>query len=363
MQFLIPNSTEVEPLLNNDNLIYKDDIDIKIVEGSDIVGFIISTETPVRFIGVSDFGCHGLSFDEYRISLLLETLEFTYNSNTYIIPNLESSDDLDSGTRPYIANENNFVLFPNSTVDIVLTGGIYDPSIEIDFGPEIIFNHYTSVEPQQLIVNLTASDTDQSPYDVIMTRGGQYHYGNTPTFEVSSVIIGSGDAGTFTTDFNAGGSGNTAWGVDWDLSISGTIDSLDGLFKTSNAGTPSSGTGPSAPIDGFYMFTERSGSNAGVDQIAMATTNNFHQLTQLEFHYHMSGDNFGNLIVESQNVDDSWSQRWIQVGSSHAAQADPFLLTTLDATTWDCKAIRFVLDATTGWSSDAALDNIILTSI
>jgi len=361
MQFTSTNSTEVESFLNSENLKYKNDIDIKIIEDSEIVGFIASTASPVIFIGVKDFGCHGNAFDEYRLYLSKNTLNFQYDGDTYTIPNTETFDTF--SIRPYIEINNHFIVYQNTTIDITITGGIYDPSIVLDFGEGITFNHFTSIEPTKLIANISIGNISTSPTEITMRRGNLYHYGNTPTIEIAPLVIGNGNAGTFLTDFNDGHTGERAWGDKWKLSIEGKIDSLDGFFKTSKKGTPSMGTGPSSPYDSYYMFTERSGNNSGSAQIAKAYTNKFKRLTQMEFYYHMYGRGHGTLIVESQNEDNSWTERWIQRGEIQEYQSDPFIHVDLDASTWLCKAIRFVFSESTNYDADTAIDNIILTSI
>jgi len=361
MQFLTPNATEVGELLNDDNMQYKDDIDIKIVDGSDVVGFIISTLTPVRFVGVKDFGCHGNAFDEYRLHLMKDTLKFQYENDIQTIPNIYTEEII--ATRPYIETDTRFIVYQNTTVDITIIGGIYDPSVVLEFGDGITFNHYTLIEPNRIIANISIGSDLKAIYDIIMKKGNLYHYGNTPTIEIAPYVIGIGEAGTFITNFNNGGTGEKAWGDKWKLSIEGKIDSIDGFFKTSKRGTPSNGTGPSSPYDEYYMFTERSGDNSGSKQIAKAYTNNFKQLTQMEFRYHMYGKGHGVLIVESQDMDGLWTQRWIQKGQNPTSQNSPFIYVNLDTSTWLCKAIRFVFSESTNYDADTAIDNIILTSV
>lgn len=361
MQFLTPNATEVAESLNANNLQYKDDIDLKIIEDSKLVGFIISTETPVRFVGVLDFGCHGSAFDEYRLHLGLESLEFVYNDETFKIPNPTITEATD--IQPYIRNNDNFIIFPDTTMDVDFTGGIFDPSITIDFGPEVIFNGFTSIEATKMVANVTASSNLQSPYPIVVTRRSVKHYGNSPTMEVSDNVIGTGSSGTFLTDFTAGGTGQSAWGNNWQLAIEGGIDSLDGFFKTSSSTTPSSRTGPKSAYDGNYMFTERSGCNSGIGKNGYALTSNFRDLTEVKFMIHMYGSGFGDVALQSQDLDGVWTERWIQSGKLQSSQSDPFIQIVQDATSWNCKAIRFVFSNTTSYSADAALDNIEITSI
>ena len=361
MQFLSTVLSEVEPRLNANNLKYKNDIDIKIINGNTIVGFIISTVSPVRFIGVYDFGCHGNAFDEYRLHIGSEYLDFIYENDTHTIPNLETNDT--SSTQPYISTSDDIILYIDTTSNVEIEGGIYDPNIRVDFGPEVNINNFVSIEPTKLIVNVTTTSNIQTATPIVMTRYGQYHFGKTPMIEVSEVVIGNGENGIFLTDFNNGLTGQKLWGDNWKLDTEGKIDSIDGFFKSSSSTTPSSGTGPNNSYDSFFMFTERSGSNYGVGQRAIAATNNFKDLTEVKFVYHMFGSGLGDLELESQNADSSWVSRWNQIGQKQARQSDPFESVTLDTTSWDCKAIRFVFDNTTSYAADIAIDNIQLTSV
>lgn len=361
MQFLATDSSETTPLLNGNNITYVNDIDIKIVENGDIVGFIITSNTPIRFVGILDFGCHSLAFDEYRLHILADSLQYVYDDVTTTIPSETPQVD-DVSTQPFIETMENIIITPDSTIDIEFNGGIFDPSISIDFGDSAIVNGYTSIIPTKIIANITSVSEEKPPVDIKMRRGSLIHYGYTPSIEVSNTIVGGGPAGVFTTDFLAGGGGDTAWGSDWDLLIEGTIDSLTGFFKTSTSTTPSSNTGPNAAHDGYYMFTERSGNNSGSGQRATASTNNFHELTEIKFHYHMCGSGFGNFSLESKDVGNTWVSRWSRSGAQHT-QSDSFEEIILSTSGWEAKAIRFVFDNTSNYASDLALDNIIITSL
>lgn len=361
MEYLSTNASEINFLLNEQNDIYKDDIDIKIIHNGDIVGFIISSSNPIRFVGVKDFGCSTDSFDDYRLYIKATSLDIIYNDVAFSIPAIQIKEA--SATRPYISNKENFIIPIGETSDIVFTGGIFDPSIEIDLGSDIVVNHITSVTPDKIVFNVTSSDTKQDPCVISMFRNGLYHYGEHPTIEVDTIIVGQGPLGTFTTDFNNGLTGEDAWGDKWKLEISKKIDSLDGYFQTSDRGTPSNGTGPSSPHDSFYMFTEGSGDNSGKKNIATATTSYFNDITKIEFRYHMFGDGMGDLKLECQKPDKSWVCNWIQKGAYQTSQSDIFKLITLNTEAWSCIAIRFVFENSTSYASDCAIDNIIITSI
>lgn len=366
MEFINTTETEVTPLLNPANLIYKSDIDIKILDGTTIVGFIITTVSPVRFVGVLDFGCASEAFEEYRIDQYLTSLTFNYNEDTQTTPPILADDAV--SLRPYISNTSNIVLFQGTTSDIEINGDNFDSNIIFDLGPEVTFNSITSITPNSVIINVTASPSNlQNAVDILLTRGGVSHFGDTPKVTVTDVVIGDGPSGTYTTNFNSSGgnNGTAAFDGNWDLAIEGPINALDTFFVTSNAGTPSSGTGPSSAYDSYYLFTERSNPNNGVGANGYIETSYFHELTQISFYYHMYGTTIQDLVLESKDIDGLWHERWRRTGQQQSAQGDPFISSgNIDTTSWDATAIRFKFEDNGGsYTNDIAIDEIVITSI
>ena len=243
--------------------------------------------------------------------------------------------------------------------------------MDIDLWPAVTINS-VSYTPTQLIINYTTTSTLQSATPIVMDRWMSNHYWETPTVEVTDVIIWSWSAWTFTTDFDTWTDSAARW-TDWDLSIYGNVNSLDWYFQTQayNTGTPSSTTWPDTS-DVFgngswqYMYTEVSGSNNGSWQYGIARTSNFRDLTQLEFSYHMFWTAFWDFSVRSQNADDTRTQRRLVNWQQHANAWDPATDILLNTTTWDCKAIEFRFASptnNTGYSADICVDDIILTSV
>ncbi len=274
-----------------------------------------------------------------------------------------------SGTRPYISTISNFLLLQSITTDITVDGNFFDPDMIVYFGPEVTFNNFVSVSPTQFVASVTTSSNNQTPFTMSVKRGSLEHYGQDPTVEVTDVLKGTGVAGAFTTDFDGGGTGAVLWGASWDLAIFGTIDSIDGYFMSSVAGTTSAGTGPDANTmfgvgTNSYMYTENSGSNSGAGQYGTATTTNFAEITQIDFSYHMAGANHVKFSVLTQNGDDSWTERWSVTGAQHVNQTDAATPVTIDASAWNAKAVRFVFgEGANQWSSDVAIDNVVITSV
>jgi len=363
MEFSNSVLAQVNDNLNSANMIYVNDIDTRAVENERLVGFICSTANPVRFVGIRDFGCHGDIFEEYRKHLGVQSLDYVYDSHTAVTPNVDISDEATS-SRPYISNTDNFIIFQGITADVELTGGIFDPDIEMDFGPEVTFNHYTIVEPTRIVANVTASTSNQDPTPLVVRRGNVLSYGNAPFVSVTDVVVGQGPSGTFTTDFSSGGIGASALGPLWEGEVFGTVDSLDSFFKTSNAGTPSSNTGPLSGTSGYYLFTEKSGNNNGAGQYGQITTANFKDLTSISFDYHMFGANIGAISLYAQDMSGVWIGVWTKSGAQQSNQSDPFINSgVLDAISWEAKALRFVFEDGGGWGGDIAIDNIVITSV
>lgn len=269
------------------------------------------------------------------------------------------------GGVPFLDMSGTYQIAPSTTDTISFYGQSFSPNMIVSF-PSFTgtINSTNVISPTQVDVNITSTAITGS-YDVVLDASGTLNTdwpGNgVGKFDIQSVS-GTGPAGTFTTDFTAGGVGSAAWGADWALAVFGPVNSTDGYFNTSNAGTPSTGTGPTAGINGNYIFIEASNTNNGAGAYGEAFTSNFASISQIDFDYHMFGANMDRLIVLSQNGDDSWTQRLVLTGSQQAAQADAFLPATIDASLWDAKAIKFEFYSELGWSSDTAIDNIVITS-
>ena len=269
--------------------------------------------------------------------------------------------------QPYLDEQSDMV-FPlgGSDLTLILTGGNFDTDLSIDMGPQITVTSINIISFTELEVIFDTTSTLQSPYIITLSRGMSNHFG--AEIKVSTgEIIGAGPAGTFITNFNhANGNTNGAalWGPDWDIWIDTGVNSVDGLFQDSNTTTPSGSTGPSAPYDSYFMFTERSSPNFGAaDKDATVTTTNFRDATSIRFFYHMFGTNMGNLILQAQDGSNVWNtvQSWI--GQQQTASSDPFFDSgIIDLTIFEPKAIRFLFTTPTNYQADICLDSIVIES-
>ncbi len=268
--------------------------------------------------------------------------------------------------QPYLSGNDPIVLFDNVTDFITLLGDNFDNNLEVDLGPAVTVNSITAVSPNEVSIGYSTGAATQTATAITMTRKGYPSFGQALTCVVTDVVIGTGSAGTWVNDFTSGGTGQALLGSDWTLWIDSAVNSFDGLFHSSAAGTPSGNTGPSAAYDGNYLFTERSNPNNGASTDAYIETSNFRSLTQLSFYFHAWGNGSAgiqDLVVYSQNANGSWTEQWRHTGDEPAAQADPFVFQSFNTTTWDCKAIRIGFENCTAYQSDTALDDITFISV
>jgi hypothetical protein len=361
VDFLPSVLSETQNYLNSANMIYLNDITTKIVKDSEIIGFVCENLNPIRFVGVLDFGVDSDAYEEYMTSNGMSSLTFIYNDDIITIPSVSVGDE--ETTKPYVSTNSDFILRQNENKIITIIGGNFDDSVKLEFGPEVTINGFDFITDQRMDVNVTAGSNNQVGTDIIVTKGNSHHFGNTPTIKVIDSAIGTGPSGTYLWGFPSGGTGLSAFDGNWTLEVFGDINSPDDFFMTSDAGTPSNGTGPSAPYDSYYLFGEKSSPNYGAGNYAQMSTSYFRQLTELSFYYHMYGDGIGALVVQSKDDDGVWTEQWRRDGQQNL-QDDPFIYTgTLNASSWDAVAIRFVFEDGGSYDGDIAIDNIKIVSI
>jgi len=359
----LPSNLQIPELYLNDGRMYVEDSTIAFIDANDDGVIDWATQTG------------GLELVE-NTDVVSEVMEYNRDaSEEYVNLSVPHAGFLmDMMPKPFLNGNLDISLFHNTTTDIVLTGENLDDGLDIDFGSAVTINSVTSTSPSEIIVNCTVGATLQAPLTISVKRGSVESYGDVLTCEVTDIVIGTGSAGTFTTDFDTG-TNSASWGADWALEIYGNINSLDQYFVTSayNVATPSSNTGPDTSDvfgngSGQYMFTEASNPNNGVGQYAIARTTNFNELTDISFKYHMYGSNHGSLAVYTQNYDGTWNQEWLVTGQQHSNAGDTASTFSLSKVDWNVKAIeiRFNKDSATptnGYMADIAIDDIEITSI
>jgi len=145
-----------------------------------------------------------------------------------------------------------------------------------------------------------------------------------------------------------------------------TADDFDWTFR--DGPTPSGGTGPSAPREGsHYIFVEASGANyplktSIIESPCMALAAG--ATTTVSFYYHMLGTNMGSLYLEITTDDGS---AWTTVWSMSGDQGDVWHRQNVDLSAYDGNDVRLRFrgitgQASVGWESDMALDDLRITS-
>jgi len=262
--------------------------------------------------------------------------------------------------QPYIGNNDDVLLFINVTGDIFIAGDNFDNNMSVDLGSDVTVNYIEALTPNNLKINYTTSSSIQSAVNIEFTRNGIPSFGHTITCTVTDVIIGNGVAGTWVENFNTSSWSTPRWNV-----VEGS--SLTNFFHT-GVSTPSGNTGATSAYDGNFLYGERSNPNNGVGSSynAYAETSDFHDLTQVSFMLHKwssTPSNMGDLVIYSQNSNNTWTERWRHTGNEQTAQGDAFVQITLNAIPWDCKGIRIMFEAVSSYMSDICIDDVEIISI
>ncbi|MCB0430854.1 MAG: T9SS type A sorting domain-containing protein [Flavobacteriales bacterium] len=220
-----------------------------------------------------------------------------------------------------------------------------------------------TIQWQQSTDNINFSDvigkTSDNETMTGLSTGNNYYYraqitygctGYSDTVAVSVAAAG-GNAPPYTEDFETGVG-------DW---IDATGDDMD--WTRDNAGTPSTGTGPSTGANSstWYMFTEASNPNNPDKTAILEQVFDFSATThpELKFYYHMYGTNIGTLNVDV-NADQAV---WSITGQQQTSETDPWVLATVDLEDYageSCVTVRFRGITGNGFASDIAIDEVNL---
>jgi len=267
-----------------------------------------------------------------------------------------------AGAKPYLESMSSDIVLQNQPKQITIKGGNFDDTVEVQIDNCTV--QIDNITPTEIVITVNGLNVSTSKVKVKMCD--KYSYGTELFLTTSDKILGDGPAGEFLTAFNTGGTGDSLWGPDWNLEINGNINSINNYFASSRAGTPSSSTGPSAPMNSgdYYAFVETSNPNNGNGQYAFASTTNFRELTEISFDYHMYGSGMGSLTVQGTTDGLAWTDIGSLVGQQQTKQNDKFRNATYQCSNYN--EIRFCFNytqASTTYTSDIALDNIKITSI
>jgi len=284
----------------------------------------------------------------------------------------EHIDSYLTHAKPYISTSWHFPIYQNTSGTIVFEWWNFDDNMYVEGCTQFEVTALRAT-PTRLEVDYTVPLVTQPAMPFKIMRWRVEHYWESPTVEITDVVMGGWPAGTFTTDFNTDTNSAARW-PDWDLSIYWNINSLDWYFNTTgyNNDTTSGGTWPWTWNDPFgngagqYMYTECSWVNNWAGQYGIARTSNFRDLTNIAFSYHMFWTAFGDFSLRSQNIDNTWTQRRLVNWQQQTNQSDPAIDISLNTTSRDCKAIEFRFASPTSntwYSADICIDDIIITSV
>ena len=190
-------------------------------------------------------------------------------------------------------------------------------------------------------------------------EGGDVVIIDDPIIECSSVIS------SFPFDEGFENIGDVVTEISWEQSSND-----DGDWISNSLGTPSSGTGPSAAIEGAsYMYLEASvngtigelGSNATaiLESPCFDLTNV--PVAMFTFKNHMYGTNMGSLELEiSINGNSTWNSIWSLSGD----QGDVWNSEAIDLNAYLGQVVKLRFVGTTGsnYESDIAIDDIVLST-
>lgn len=259
---------------------------------------------------------------------------------------------------PYITTIAGVNIAPSTTTDITIAGDNFEPDSTFTIpGFDGTINTVTHNSPYELIANITTGTT-QTTYDLVVSNGGKasssWTGNGSNLLTIVPPVYGTWPAGTYTEWFEAG-----LW--NWINSIGNGRD-----FDVNSNGTPSNGTGPNgASVGTFYIFSEASTNvtPVGSPNVVFAVeTTNFRKAQSISFDYHMFGTNMGTLIIQTRNGW-VWTTRNTITGQQQAAQGDPWLNAVVDLSSFQVDAIKIQYTSWGGFSSDAAIDNVIINSV
>lgn len=146
--------------------------------------------------------------------------------------------------------------------------------------------------------------------------------------------------------------------------------------------TASTGTGPSNDNSnnggtgfdhtlgtsvGWYAYVEASsnvcqGADLSADLIATNFTAGTNSTT-VSFRYHTLGTNVGTLHFDVHNGATWVNDVWTVTGAQQAAQSDPYLQAVIDLSAYSGTInVRIRYDGVTGWSADAAIDDLQIST-
>ncbi len=178
-----------------------------------------------------------------------------------------------------------------------------------------------------------------------------------------------GDIAIDNLGISASGGGNpvgevvTLAELDFESGLGNWQNSGDFVWETEAGTTPSSSTGPSegAVTTGYYAYVETSknyaynaGDSAMLESELLSGTER-----SLEFHYHMYGENIGQLSVDIYHQGSWQNDVFVKNGQQHSASSDAFTKELIDLSSYSGEIkVRFRTIAAGNWKGDIAIDDV-----
>jgi hypothetical protein len=142
-----------------------------------------------------------------------------------------------------------------------------------------------------------------------------------------------------------------------------TIGSGQYAWKVRSAQTFSNATGPLSDLSGSgnYLYTEASGSFNGAQAILTTPLVDVSGLAQpqVEFWYHMHGNNIGSLVLEVDSTG-TWIPVDTIVGEQQPNQTDPWQKRTVILNPTSTIQVRFIGTRGNGFRGDIAIDELTI---
>lgn len=204
--------------------------------------------------------------------------------------------------------------------------------------------------------------TEQGTFDVKLTITNQ---GESITKIKPKYIVVNTQTLPYATDLQSMGINGLD---DWRLSSESSFSWSFGAGNTTSTNTGPSNDHSMGSNDGFYLYTEASGSNAGdvteFTSPCISLPTNAGALS-LSFWYHMFGANMGELHIDVYNGTE-WIIDYIDPisGQQQTSNSDPWQMVDIDLTSLKGNAIQVSFRGIrgNGYNSDMAIDDITFSA-
>ena len=147
---------------------------------------------------------------------------------------------------------------------------------------------------------------------------------------------------------------------DWDQSAADTLN-----WTRDSGGTPSSNTGPGTGQNGnWYLYTEASSSTQDYGKTADLDCwfdLRLYRTAEISFHYHMFGDDMGDLSLLASTDGIQWLELWKLSG----AQGNAWQIANANLDQFAGRHVQLRFRGETGdwWASDMAIDSISVDGV